>query len=208
MVALWIWAAGPPVDLRDLAARLEPYRHAWYALPLVMLAFTCLGLALVPVLLLVAMTGFVFGPWLGPLYALAGCLASASVGFGIGRWMGHRRIQELGGDQLARLMDALKRNGTLAVFLIRRIPAPFAVTNIVVGASPVKFRDFFLGTLLGSGAGAIALAGFSYHLAATWRHPTPATLALGALFLVVPLMLAWLINAELRRRAAACEIGG
>jgi uncharacterized membrane protein YdjX (TVP38/TMEM64 family) len=202
-VALWIWAAGPPIDLHDLAARLEPYRHEWYALPLVMLAFTCLGLALVPMLFLVAVTGFVFGPWLGPIYALAGCLASASAGFGIGRWMGHHRIQELGGERLERLMVKLKRNGTLAVFLIRKIPAPFAVTNIVVGASTVRYRDFFFGTLLGTGAGAVALAGFSYHLAASWRHPSPATLVLGALYFLVPLTLAWLLNAELRRKAAA-----
>ena len=61
-------------------------RHAWYALPMVMLAFVVL--AVVPVMLLIAATGIAFGPVLGPIYAMAGCLASGSVGFAIGRWMG------------------------------------------------------------------------------------------------------------------------
>ena len=64
-------------DLQDVSAWLEPYRHAWYALPIVMLVF--IALAMVPVVLLIAATGVVFGPILGPLYAMAGCLASASV---------------------------------------------------------------------------------------------------------------------------------
>ena len=53
-----------------------------------MLAFVVLGLALVPVILLIAATGIAFGPLLGPVYAMAGCLASASTGFAIGRWHG------------------------------------------------------------------------------------------------------------------------
>ena len=61
-------------------------------------------------------------------------------------------------------MRALKRNGTLAVFLVRKIPAPFTLANIVVGASTVRFRDFIVGTLLGMSAFVVALAGFGYQL--------------------------------------------
>ena len=45
-------------DLQDVSAWLEPYRHAWYALPIVMLVF--IALAMVPVVLLIAATGVVF----------------------------------------------------------------------------------------------------------------------------------------------------
>ena len=90
---------------------------------MVMLAF--IVLSLVPVLLLIAATGIAFGPVLGPVYAMAGSLASASVGFAIGRWMGRRRVERLGGERIARISRTLKRNGTLAVFLVRKVPAPF-----------------------------------------------------------------------------------
>ena len=136
-LALWTWS--PTADAFGwLASWLAPHREAWYALPLVMLAFVALGLILVPVLLLVAATGVVFGPVLGPLYALAGCLASASTGFAIGRWIGLRRVEQLGGERVTRLARAVKRNGTLAVFLVRKVPAPFTLANIVVGASSVR----------------------------------------------------------------------
>ena len=94
MVAAWQWSSHVNVDMDELAAWLSAYRREWYALPAVMLAFVVLGLAMVPVILLIAATGIVFGPLLGPLYAMAGCLASASTGFAIGRWMGLRRVRD------------------------------------------------------------------------------------------------------------------
>jgi uncharacterized membrane protein YdjX (TVP38/TMEM64 family) len=189
------WLAS--LDLNDVSAWLEPYRHAWYALPLVMLVF--IALAFVPVVLLIAATGVVFGPILGPIYAMAGCLASASVGFGVGRWLGRRRIERIGGERVAKLSRAIQRNGTLAVFFVRKIPAPFTLSNIVVGASSVAYRDFMVGTFLGMGAFVVALAGFGYQMTKAVQDPTPATLIGAALFVGVPLTLAWFINRSLRR---------
>lgn len=188
-------------ELQDVSAWLEPYRHAWYALPVVMLAF--IVLAIVPVVLLIAATGLVFGPILGPLYAMAGCLASGSVWFAIGRWMGRRRVERIGGERVARLSRTIQRNGTLAVFLVRKVPAPFTLSNLVVGASSVGYRDFLIGTLLGMGAFVVALAGFGYQLTRVLHEPTPATLIGAALFVCVPLTLAWFINRALRRTRPA-----
>jgi uncharacterized membrane protein YdjX (TVP38/TMEM64 family) len=141
----------------EISAWTEPHRYTWYALPIVMLAFIALGLA--PVLLLITLTGIAFGPVLGPIYAMAGCLASASIGFGIGRWLGADRVARLGGERVTTVTRALRRNGTLAVFFVRKVPAPFILANIVIGASRVRYRDFLLGTVLGMGAIVIALAG-------------------------------------------------
>ena len=184
-----------------VSAWMAPHRHVWYALPLVALAF--IGLSPLPVLLLVAATGVAFGPILGPIYAMAGALASGSVSFAIGRWMGQQRVEELGGERVKRVTRSLKRNGTLAVFLIRKIPLPFMLINIVIGASPVRYRDFVLGTMLGMTAIVIALAGFGYQLTMVLRSPSPATIGTAALLVGIPLTLAWLLNRTLRARAAA-----
>ena len=188
-------------QLQDVSAWLEPYRDAWYALPIVMLVF--IGLAMVPVVLLIAATGVVFGPILGPLYAMAGCLSSGSVGFALGRWMGRRRVERLGGERVARVSRALQRNGTLAVFLVRKVPAPFTLSNIVVGASSVAYRDFIIGTVLGMGALVVALAGFGYQLTQAVLDPSPATVIGAVLIVTVPLTLAWFINRTLRRARPA-----
>jgi phospholipase D1/2 len=187
-------------DLTHVSEWLARYRHAWYGLPLVVATFTVLGLALVPVLLLVAATGIAFGPWLGPLYAMAGCLASGSTGFALGRLVGRDRVARLGGTRLVRISHALERNGTLAIFLLRKIPAPFLLSNIVAGASHVRYRDFVLGTLLGMGAFVLALAGFGSRLTDAIAHPTPASLLSLAALLAFPFGIAWITNHALKRR--------
>jgi uncharacterized membrane protein YdjX (TVP38/TMEM64 family) len=168
---------------------------------MVMLAFVVLSV--VPVVLLIAATGIAFGPVLGPIYAMAGCLASGSVGFAIGRWMGLTRVQRLGGRRIARITTTLKRNGTLAVFFLRKVPAPFILANIVVGASTVRYRDFVIGTFLGMGAFVIALAGFGYQFTMMLHDPSAAKMIGALLFVSVPLTLAWLINRALRRTRPA-----
>jgi uncharacterized membrane protein YdjX (TVP38/TMEM64 family) len=201
-LAAWTWAPVPGVDPDTLSAWLRPYRYAWYALPLVVAVFVVLGLVLFPVVLLITATGIVFGPVLGPLYAMAGSLASASAGFGIGRWMGAGRVEQLGGERITTLIRTLRRNGTLAVFLVRKVPVPFTLANVVVGASSIRFRDFLAGTALGMTAVVVALAGFGYQLTHVLYEPTAGSVVAGALFIAVPLTLALLLNRVLRRRLA------
>lgn len=198
-LAAWNGSPGTAVTLEEFTAFLAPHRQAWYALPVVMIAFVFLGLAMVPVILLIAATGIAFGPLLGPVYAMAGCLASAATGFAIGRGMGQRRVEQLGGQRIIRITRALKRNGTLAVFLIRKVPAPFTLVNIIVGASTVRFRDFIVGTVLGMGAFVVALAGFGYQAIRALRDPSPGALIGAAMFVAVPLTLALIINRTFRR---------
>jgi hypothetical protein len=56
-----------------------------------------------------------------------------------------------------------------------------------------------VGTFLGMGAFVVALAGFGYQMTKAVQDPTPATLIGAALFVGVPLTLAWFINRSLRR---------
>jgi phospholipase D1/2 len=200
-LAAWSWPLRTAVnfDFDEFAVWLAAHRHAWYALPAVVFAFVVLGLAMVPVILLIAATGIAFGPLLGPVYAMAGCLASASTGFAIGRWMGLRRITQVGGERITRVTRTLKRNGTLAVFLVRKIPVPFTLVNIIVGASTIRFRDFIIGTVLGMGAFVVGLAGFGYQITNALRERSPGAWIGAALFVVVPLTLALLINRTFSR---------
>ena len=202
VLALVAWQSRASTDLpslRDISAWMAPHRRAWYALPLVVVAFTALGLVLFPVLLLVAATGVAFGPWLGPLYAMAGSLSSASVGFAIGRTLGRKRVERYGGKRVVRINRALERNGTLAVFFIRKIPAPFMLSNIIVGASRVRYRDFVVGTFLGMAALVIGLAGFGYQISSAFQNPSPGNVAIAVACLAIPLTLAWLINKQIQK---------
>ena len=191
---------GLTLNLRQVSDWFAPHRYAWYALPIVAGAYVLLGLAFVPVLLLVAATGIAFGPWLGPIYAMVGCVASASMGFAIGRRVGFPRVARIGGPRVTRIGRALERNGTFAVFLLRKVPAPFLLANIVAGAAGVRYRDFVVGTVLGMGAFVIALAGFGYQATRAFREPSLLTVTGAVIIVGVPLLLAWFINRQLGRR--------
>ena len=187
------------LDVEAFSAWFSPHRYAWYALPGVVAAFVVLGLAFVPVVLLIAATGVAFGPWLGPVYAMAGSVASASVGFAIGRSLGIGRVEHIAGPRAVRIAHALERNGTLAVFLFRKIPLPFLLANLVAGASPVRYRDFLVGTVLGMAAVVVALAGFGSQILNLFDDPSLLSVLTAALVLAVPLSLAWLINRTVKR---------
>jgi uncharacterized membrane protein YdjX (TVP38/TMEM64 family) len=177
---------------------LEAHRHAWYALPIVIASFIALGL--LPATVLVTATGVAFGPVLGPVYAMAGCLAAASTAFAIGRRVGRHRVERMGGKRVLRVTRKLKKNGVLAVYIIRKIPAPFALINMAVGASPIRYRDFLLGSFIGLFAMVIGLASFGAQALDVLRDPSPLKLTIAALFIAVPLLVAWLINRRLRTR--------
>jgi uncharacterized membrane protein YdjX (TVP38/TMEM64 family) len=191
------------ITAQEVSAWLQPHRRAWYALPLVMIGYVVL--CLVPVLVLITATGVAFGAWLGPVYAMAGCVASASFGFAVGRWLGRRRVERWGGRRVQQITAVLARNGTLAVFLVRKVPAPFLLVNIVVGASPIRYRDFIIGTTLGMTAIVVALAGFGYQLTNAWQHPSMSALLRVGLVVAIPLTAAWLVNRHFRRSRADDE---
>lgn len=200
LAAAWKWT-----PLRDLLAPqrisewIAPHREAWYAFPLVVAAFVLLGLLMVSVLLLIVATGIAFGPWLGSLYALAGALASAAFGFALGRRAGMPFVERVAGPRVKLLREKVERNGTLAVYVLRKIPMPFLLVNMVIGASRIRFRDFMLGTLLGMGPIVVALAGFGYQLSRTVKDPTPGKIAIALGLLAVPFTIAVIVNQVLKR---------
>jgi phospholipase D1/2 len=198
---LWAAASERLPDPQTVMAWFASIRYAWYALPVVAVAFVLLGALLVPVNFLIVATGLAFGAWLGPIYALVGSLASASAGFGLGRWIGRARVERLIGRPVPKLSRALNHHGTLAVFVIRKIPLPFMLVNIAIGASTVRYRDFVFGTMLGMTASVIAVAGFGGTLMELLRSPSPALIALAIAIVCVPFLAALALNAALLRRA-------
>jgi phospholipase D1/2 len=192
LAAAWRWTDlsewTSPERLSDL---LEPYRTSWLGLPLVLALFVVGELLLFPVLVLIFVCGLAFGPLLGPAYAMAGTLAGAVLPFFLGRWIGRRRLLDWGGPPARKLAKALDRKGLVAVFVVRKVPAPFTVINMLCGACNVSFTDFVLGTFLGMATGIVLITIFGSQLGGLISNPQPARLgiAAGVLLLTVSLVL-------------------
>jgi uncharacterized membrane protein YdjX (TVP38/TMEM64 family) len=140
------------------------------------------------------------GPRLGSAYALAGCLASAAVAFVVGRKLGQETVTRLAGERARRIGQVLNRNGILAAFLMRKVPAPYVLANIVAGASRIRFLDFMIGTLLGMGSIVIILSVFGYQLLKLGRKPTAGSLALTVVLPLVSFGIAFAVNRLVWRR--------
>ena len=163
-------------------------------------AYVVAGLIVMPVTVLIAVTGMVFGPVFGALYAMAGGLASAATTYAIGRWLGRDTVRRLAGARLNRISKQLARRGVLAITVLRMLPlAPFTIVNVVAGASHIGLRDFLLGTLLGMTPGILATVVFVDRIVEALRNPGTGTFA--SLAAVAGVLVA--LAVMLRRRLAA-----
>jgi phosphatidylserine/phosphatidylglycerophosphate/cardiolipin synthase-like enzyme/uncharacterized membrane protein YdjX (TVP38/TMEM64 family) len=184
--------------LRELGGTLR--ESSWAPLAVVA-AFAGGGLVAFPLLVLIAATAMVFGPVLGPLYALLGALLSAALTFAIGRRLGRDTVRKLAGQRVNDLSRRLARRGLIAVAFVRMLPiAPFAVVNVVAGASHIRWSDFLLGTVLGLLPGILTMTFFVDRALAAVRDPGAATFTLLAIAVAVIVALVWSLRRRLRAR--------
>jgi phospholipase D1/2 len=165
----------------------------------VLLAFVGAGLVAFPLLVLIAVTAMVFGPWLGPLYTLIGAMTSAALTFGIGRRLGRETVRKLAGKRVNDLSRRLAKRGLIAIAFVRLLPiAPFSIVNVVAGASHIRWSDFLLGTVIGLLPGIVTMTFFVDRAIAALRRPSPGTLGLLALALALIVALVWALRRMLR----------
>jgi len=201
-VALVLWCIWTFTPLREyatlealtaLAQELEGMRTT----PLIVLAVYVIGgVILLPVSVTIAATGLVFGAWPGLLYAIGGTLASAAVTYSIGALIGQEKLNRLGGKRAETLNSKVGAKGLRTVIAIRIVPvAPFAVINVVLGASRVRFKDFMLGTALGMAPGILLKVLFADQLADAARSSDE-----GSVWTLVALALALIVVAVVGRK--------
>jgi uncharacterized membrane protein YdjX (TVP38/TMEM64 family) len=194
LIALWQltplsrWASPEALSTAAQALGGDP------AGPLIGLAvFVVAAIAMVPVVSLIVASALVFGFGQGTPLALAGSLLAAVGSYGLGRLLWRDAVRRLAGERLDGLNRQLSRRGVLASALVRVVPvAPFAVVNLVAGASHLRLRDFALGTLLGMTPGTLALSFFAERAASAARDPSAASIATALLAIALLVGLALL----------------
>ena len=202
LAGLWHWTPlRNLMDVTSLVASLEEVATGPIALLLTVGGFLIGGLLVMPVMVLIAVTILAFGPWWGFWYALIGMTASALLTFGIGRLLGRRLMDHLSGSWVHRISRTLAKKGVLTVVTLRMLPvAPFSILNAVAGASHIRTRDFFLGTLLGELPGLIGLALFLDQVTETIRHPGLGSILLLLVITAGIVLTAWWLGRWLSNR--------
>jgi uncharacterized membrane protein YdjX (TVP38/TMEM64 family) len=99
---------------------------------------------------LIAAAVAAFGPVRGAAYSWVGTLASALIGFGLGRLWGARLLAQIPSQTLTRVVALIARNGFMASLAVRLAPfAPFVVVNMAAGASAMSLGAVAGGTAIG-----------------------------------------------------------
>jgi uncharacterized membrane protein YdjX (TVP38/TMEM64 family) len=125
-----------------------------------MLAYAGLTALSVPgAMLMTLAAGFLFGPWLGAIYALIGATLGASVVFLAAR-AGLSSLADHAGPRIHRLKTGFRENAFSYLLCLRLVPIfPFWLVNLVAGASGMPLSVYFGATFFGMIPGAFVYAG-------------------------------------------------
>lgn len=158
LAAFWIYAQGREGGAVGLIERwlTELSGNPW-ALVGLMAVFAIRPLLLLPITVLTAFSGFLLGPVWGTLYALVAVLVSASIAYGLARFLGAGHVPE------GRWWTLLRERSFEALVTARLMLLPGDAVNYAAGALRIDFGAFVLATALGGLPGLLVgvLAGAS-----------------------------------------------
>jgi len=118
-------------------------------------------LPIIPVGVLSLAGGLAYGPWWGAAALLAGANLGSCLAFLLARYLGRgflERFSWLRKGPIHAIDDMSEKAGFRLILFVRLIPLfQYDVVNFGAGLSRMRFRDYFLGTLIGMApAGLIA----------------------------------------------------
>lgn len=126
---------------------------------------------LVPGAVMTIAAGLAFGTGWGSVYSLIGADIGAVVAFGAGRWLGKSFVERIVGERFHEVLRKIARNGFQIIFYLRMVPViPYNALNLLAGASPIKFKDYFWASMIGMVPGTIL---FAFLGDALWHPMSP-----------------------------------
>ncbi len=143
-----------------------------------------------------AASGFLFGPWWGTLYAMAGIVAGALIAYFLARRFGRPLIQRfVSQEDVQRLDHFLERGGSLMFFLLWLFPlVPDDLVCLAAGLIGMPPRRFLVLMALGRLPGIF----FAVSLGATAARLSPAWWLAGLVLLALLGVAAWRWGAQLQ----------
>ena len=193
--------------------------HGAVGVLLFVVAFSVFGgLALLPTYAPSVLGGWAFGMAVGLAATLAGFVGAAAIGFAIARHLsGDRLLQVLDeyprGQALRRALLSGSLRRTLLVVALLRVPpnGPFAMTNLLLAATQVRWAPYLIGSMLGLtprvAAAVIVGASLSQLDLRHLERGGSAYLSIG-ISLAVVIVLGWMANRALTDFVGATDSSG
>lgn len=200
LAAAWAWTPLRAwLDVDRIVGALRHFGQAFGPLAAVG-GFALASTLAVPWIFLTMVTMVAFGPAAGFATTLVGATLGSAVSYGIGRHLGREAVARLAGPRVNRASAQMARRGIVAMAVIRLLPiAPFAIVNMVAGASQIRLRDFLLGSALGMLPATVAMMLFVDQAILALKQPGPTTLLFLALTVALLAAGLWGVRRWLRR---------
>jgi uncharacterized membrane protein YdjX (TVP38/TMEM64 family) len=100
--------------------------------------------------------GAIFGPWLGTLWTSIAAVIAAIVSFAFTRTIGREIISQKLANRWQSMDAEMRQGGLFYIFAIRLLPIiPYGLVNFAAGLTSIRFRDYLLGTILGTVPGVL-----------------------------------------------------
>ena len=202
LVAAWHWTPLQEIaEPRAVARWLRAVGHNTWLPAFVAAAYVAASLVVFPNTVLCLGVIMALGPLEGALYAFAGSMTAAFVGYGLGR-RGGRRVERLRFAGFQRMSEQLRSGGFVQVLALRLLPvAPFTATNILSGAARVRLLPYAAATLVGIAPYILTFALFGRQTRRLLSDPTPHDIAITVAIAVVATVALWRARALAAARA-------
>lgn len=95
--------------------------------------------------------GAIFGAVWGTVWTSIAAILAAILAFGFSRTIGRKLVERKLAGKWESIDREMQQGGLFYMFAIRLLPLiPYGIVNFAAGLTSIKFRDYFLGTLLGT----------------------------------------------------------
>ncbi|CDF57813.1 TVP38/TMEM64 family protein [Thermobrachium celere] len=139
-----------PSQIRDF---LLSYRQ--YAVFIFLVISTVRSVFLLPAGAFAVISGLTFGNFIGTLLTCVGVTLSGILAYLLSSLLGGEFVENILKDKIYRINKYIKNNGLFYMVSLRLIPIfPFDAVSYASGLLKINFKDFVLGTFLGSIPGA------------------------------------------------------
>ena len=95
--------------------------------------------------------GAIFGIWFGTLWTTIAAIIAAIVAFAFTRTVGRELIARRLAGRWEAIDAEMRSGGLFYMFAIRLLPIiPYGLVNFTAGLTSIRFRDYLIGTILGT----------------------------------------------------------
>ena len=176
--------------------------------PVLFIFIYALGVLFLPATPFAIAGAVIFGKFYGMLYNLVAEVLGASISFYLGRYFLHGVARGFLETRMPWLDRKAAEDGFSVIFYLRIFWFPFIVLNYAAGATRIRFRDYFLGTVLGVLPAVFLFTyfvGAMKEVLATYRRPTDL-LTFDLLFPVLLLVFSFFLPTLLKRLRKGREL--